>query len=196
LVKFTSGRYERSWVKNVIAIGNASGFVEPLEATSLGVIATRCELLADLLSDSQCRPAPAQSQLFNTHTALMWDALRRFLSVHYRHNTRLDTPFWTHCREQVDLVDARPIVDYYRHVGPSPYVLPALVGPNDLFGTRGYLAILVGLKVRWQDAIAPTDSERQIWDLACTENSSLVTANGLTPEQVSAFFTRGGQLTS
>src|SRR4030095_13528653 len=49
IVKFVSGRYERNWVKNVVAIGNASGFVEPLEATALGVIAMQCRLLAGSL---------------------------------------------------------------------------------------------------------------------------------------------------
>src|SRR6185436_5095512 len=34
VVRFRSGRYERSWVGNVVAVGNAAGFVEPLEATA------------------------------------------------------------------------------------------------------------------------------------------------------------------
>jgi tryptophan 7-halogenase len=48
-VKFRSGRYERAWVKNVVAIGNSAGFVEPLESTALGVLAYRaCRATADI----------------------------------------------------------------------------------------------------------------------------------------------------
>jgi tryptophan halogenase len=42
VVKFTSGRRARAWVGNVVAIGNANGFVEPLEATALELISTQC----------------------------------------------------------------------------------------------------------------------------------------------------------
>src|SRR4029450_6470411 len=69
VVKFVSGRYQRGWVKNVVAIGNASGFVEPLEATALAVIATRSALLAQTLLESLSDPTPFQIDLYNRHHA-------------------------------------------------------------------------------------------------------------------------------
>ena len=109
IVKFISGRYERSWVKNVVAIGNASGFVEPLEATALAIIGTRCMLLTELLMESDLIAHPADARMFNSLTARVWDSVRRFLATHYRFNTRLDTPFlailsraYRSCRRGID----------------------------------------------------------------------------------------------
>ncbi len=59
LVKFPSGRYVRQWVKNVAAVGNASGFVEPLEATSLSLICDQARLLAQFLLESDMEPNSA-----------------------------------------------------------------------------------------------------------------------------------------
>src|SRR5258708_37079392 len=55
-VKFKSGRYARSWVGNVLAVGNAAGFVEPLEAIALQVICVETSSFADSLLDSLCEP--------------------------------------------------------------------------------------------------------------------------------------------
>src|SRR5437762_1078938 len=52
IVKFRSGRRERMWVGNVVGVGNASGFVEPLEATALAMIILQCRALADCLGES------------------------------------------------------------------------------------------------------------------------------------------------
>ncbi len=93
VVHFRTGRYERSWVKNVVAIGNASGFVEPLEATSLGAIGSECALLAETLLDCDFQPNTSQVREFNRAMATNWDNIRRFLAIHYKFNTRLDTPF-------------------------------------------------------------------------------------------------------
>ena len=73
VVRFKSGRHERGWVKNVVAIGNACGFVEPLEATSLGAIATEAALLVETLIDADFTPGPAQIKHFNNATATIWD---------------------------------------------------------------------------------------------------------------------------
>ncbi len=166
IVHFASGRYERSWVKNVVAIGNSSGFVEPLEATSLSIIATRCILLAELLLDGDLITQPADAKIFNTLTARTWDGVRKFLATHYRFNTRLDTPFWRHCREHTDLAGAEPIVEWYQQKGPSPYAAPGLVNSQDIFGIDGYLVTLLGQSMPHQCRFQPSEQEARKWNAA------------------------------
>src|SRR5205823_7761667 len=98
LVRFRSGRYERSWVGNVVAVGNATGFVEPLEATALQVICVEASTLADSLLDSLCEPTPTLVALYNRYNGDQWDDIRNFLAIHYKFNTRLETPFWRACQ--------------------------------------------------------------------------------------------------
>jgi tryptophan halogenase len=166
IVRFMSGRYERSWVKNVVAIGNSSGFVEPLEATSLSIIGTRCILLAEMLLDSDLVTQPADAQIFNTLTSRTWDGVRKFLATHYRFNTRLDTDFWRHCRAHTDLAGAEPIMEWYQQKGPSPYAAPALVSSQDIFGIDGYLVTLLGQSVPHQSDFQPSEQELRKWNAA------------------------------
>ncbi len=183
VVRFTSGRRGRSWAGNVVAIGNASGFVEPLEATSLVVIATRCQLLAELLVETDREATAAAAALFNNNTARVWDSIRRFLALHYRFNTRLQTPFWQHCRAAVDLAGGEAVVDYYRDVGPSPYLTPALFDPFDVFGPRGTLAVLVGLNVPTRRPYRPGEQEWAVWH-EWTRHNAARAATGMTVEEL------------
>ena len=176
VVKFVSGRYERAWVKNVVAIGNAAGFVEPLEATALGAIGVHASLLADTLADSDRRPRPSQVAFFNAHHANSWDSIRDFLGIHYRFNTRVNTPFWEHCRHDTDLAAASPVVDYYRENGPSALTGSALLRPHDPFGMRGYFALLVGQKVPYQRTYAPSEADQRRWDAAREEHRAAALA--------------------
>ena len=182
VVKFISGRYERGWVKNVVAIGNSSGFVEPLESTSLGAICNECHSLANSLADADLRPGPAMAGIFNRRTAQIWDEIRRFLAIHYKFNTRLDTPFWRAARSDTDLAGAETFVEYYQENGPSAIWGKALVGGEDVFGTEGYLAMMVGQKVPTRRPFAPGDRERQLWK-AIVESNRAAARAGLTVRQ-------------
>src|SRR5262249_42981255 len=162
LLKFPSGRYRNSWVKNVVAIGNASGFVEPLEATSLHVICDEARFLTQILEESDCQPSPSLQESYNCLVAREWDEIRQFLALHYRFNDRLDTPFWRACRADVDLVTAQPLVDCYRENGPSTFARNTLLQPLDIFGMEGYLTLLVGQKVPYRRTSTPSASEWQI----------------------------------
>ena len=168
LVKFRSGRYLRNWVGNVVGIGNAVGFVEPLEATALQVICVETSTLADSLIDSLCEPTPTLIELYNRYNAQAWDDIRDFLAVHYKFNTRVDNEFWRACRNETQLHDAQFLVDFYRENGPSVVAGAQLLHPSNSFGMDGYLALLVGQNVPHQKPYQPAAAEAQIWKNKCT----------------------------
>ena len=159
VVKFVAGRYERSWVGNVVGIGNAAGFVEPLEATSLSTICNAAKWLTLTLAECDLEPRPIDRSLFNRAMTGTWETIRSFLGIHYRFNTRLDTPFWRECREKTDLAGATEVVEYYRERGPSPLWHKLLLGRVDTFGMEGYLSILLGQAVPYRTRHTPTQPE-------------------------------------
>ncbi len=164
VVKFRSGRYARNWVGNVVGVGNAVGFVEPLEATALQVICVEASTLADSLIDSLCEPTPTLIQLYNDYNAQAWDDIRDFLAVHYAFNTRLDTPFWQACRADTKLHGAQFLVDFYKENGPSVVAGAQLLHPSNSFGMDGYLAMLIGQNVPHGKPYTPPAAEKKIWD--------------------------------
>ena len=191
IVKFRSGRYRRMWVGNAVAVGNASGFVEPLEATALGVILSQAVTLADCLEDSELHPTTTVRDIYNRTICGVWDDVRDFLSVHYRFNTRLDTPFWHHCREHVALGGAAAIVDFYRENGPSSLAKNILIGSGNPIGWEGYLALLAGQDVPHERPHTPSSTERAIWEIRVAECRA-VAAQGFTPERLAALIRAPG----
>jgi tryptophan halogenase len=167
VVRFRSGRYERTWVGNVVAVGNAAGFVEPLEATALQVISVQASSLADALGDCLCEPNPSLMKLYNRYNGEQWDDIRNFLAVHYRFNTRLNSRFWEACRNETALHGAEEIVEFYRDNGPSALAGVALVHPSNSFRLDGFLALLVGQNVPHQKAYTPSMEEQNFWRNHC-----------------------------
>lgn len=163
IVRFVSGRYERAWVKNVVAMGNAAGFVEPLESTSLAIICDHAAALVKTLLDSDLEFRPRQIEMFNRYNASNWDAVRGFLALHYKFNTRLDTPFWRACRADADLHGARGLVEFYQENGPSRLWSRQLIGAGDPFGWEGYLTLLVGQRVPYAHRPAISEQEAARW---------------------------------
>ncbi len=170
LVPFVSGRYERSWVKNVVAVGDAAGFVEPLGPTSLAMVCDESRLLVECLAESDRRPTPSLADHYNRIHGRAWDTIRDFLGLHYKFNTRLDTPFWRDCRADVKLGPIQELVDYYRENGPSTFARSTLIRGDDVFGMEGYLTVLVGQKVPYQRRHTPTPQELSIWQGVRAEN--------------------------
>ena len=165
IVPFISGRYQRAWVGNTVAIGNASGFVEPLEATALGVIAMQSRILSECLREARGELRPSHRALFNRFNAANWESIRGCLALHYRFNDRLDTPFWRTCRAETELGTAAPIVDYYRENGPAGLWGSFVINNEyDQFQIGGYMTLLVGMQVPHRDPYQPTAGDLRLWE--------------------------------
>lgn len=179
VVRFRTGRTARGWVGNVVGLGNSTGFVEPLEATALQVICVEASTLADTLIDSECQPGPRLIALYNHFNAGQWDEIRDFLAVHYRFNSRLETPFWKTCRHETALGEAQGVVDFYQENGPSVVAGSVLLRQTNSFGIDGYLALLVGQKVPHSKPYATPETERLRWQHRCAQLDSIA-RQGLT----------------
>jgi tryptophan halogenase len=165
IVKFITGCYRRGWVKNVVAVGNAFGFVEPLEATSLGTICVQSASIAETLRACDCTVPPSLMDYYNARSRRMWDSTRDFLAVHYKFNKRCDNPFWRECWEKADIGAAAEIVEYFQENGPSGLWRISLFEGTEYrnFGMEGYFALLVGMQVPYQKTFEPDSREKQLW---------------------------------
>ena len=95
-LRFTTGRYEKFWKKNCIAIGLSSGFLEPLESTSLYFIQMGISRFISLYPDGSLSPVIQKE--YNNQMHLLFDQVRDFIILHYCATQRDDTPFWEYCK--------------------------------------------------------------------------------------------------
>jgi tryptophan 7-halogenase len=121
ILKFKAGRRKRSWVGNCVSVGLASGFLEPLESTSIYLIQAAISTLVELFPKREISPLDRDE--FNRLVDLEYDRIRDFLILHYHATERSDSAFWDHVRtmqvpdtlhEKIELFRRRGRVAKYR----------------------------------------------------------------------------------
>ena len=144
---FDPGYRRRSWHRNCVAIGLSSGFVEPLEASSLVLV----ELAATMLSEQL--PATRETMdvvaaRFNDTFAYRWERVIEFLKLHYVLSQRDDSAYWRDHRAAASL-PARlgELLTLWRHQPPSRYDLPRV---DEVFPSASWQYILYGMDFRPQ----------------------------------------------
>jgi tryptophan 7-halogenase len=137
LLRFRAGRRTRSWDRNVVAIGLASGFLEPLESTSIYLAQGAIEQMIALFPVGG-RVADADRDEFNRVVDNEYDRIRDFLILHYHATTRDDSSFWNHVRTMSVPDSLREKMELFRAAGRiSKYT-------QGLFLEPSWLAVYLG----------------------------------------------------
>ena len=102
-IRFTTGRREAFWAHNCAAIGLSSGFLEPLESTSIHLIQSHVSRLIQLFP-RHGDPASLRAE-YNARCAAEVAQIRDFLILHYHQTAREDTEFWRYCKH-MDVPDS------------------------------------------------------------------------------------------
>ncbi len=103
VIQFAAGMREKFWVKNCVALGLASGFIEPLESTSISLIQTGIEKLLQFMPDLHMdEKNQAEANRLNK---LEYERIRDFIILHYKASMRDDSSFWNEVR-QADIPDS------------------------------------------------------------------------------------------
>jgi len=155
VLRFRPGRRRHFWTGNVVALGNAYGFVEPLESTALHLLIRQILLLVDFLPLPEDPGVHAERQArLDRLVADHWDYVAWFLALHFKLNRRLDTPFWRACREEVDVSRHGELIEAFRERGPlsvraegangSPGAETEFRYPDPLWGPEGIDTLLLG----------------------------------------------------
>lgn len=135
-LRFLTGHRKEFWKGNVLALGLAAGFMEPLESTSIHLIQTSLARLLTHFPDRRFNSVDIDA--FNRRTIKEYERVRDFLVLHYTATRRDDTPFWRHCQtiKQPESLQGR--IEQFRASGRI------FSEPNDIFGTASWLAVLYG----------------------------------------------------
>jgi tryptophan halogenase len=136
-VRFAPGRRLKSWDKNVNAIGLSSGFLEPLESTSIHLIQTAILRLLGIFPSLGFSEADVAE--YNRQSRFEYEDVRDFIIAHYKVTRRTGDPFWDHVRE-MDVPDSlkerfalfRSSGRFFKH------------GAAELFAEESWVQVLIG----------------------------------------------------
>ncbi len=139
LIRYVTGRRRRIWDKNVIAMGLASGFLEPLESTSIHLIQIGVTRLIKMFPFGGDFDALAAR--YNSQSQTEFERIRDFIILHYKLTQRDDAPFWRACRDMTIPDTLAERLDLFRESGY------AYQGADDLFSVTSWVFVMVGQRL-------------------------------------------------
>ena len=136
VIKFTPGQREVVWKNNCIAIGLSSGFLEPLESTSIHLIQKGMTRLLQLFpSGGICQ---SDIDEYNKQSREAIENVRDFVILHYHVTNRTDSQFWRDCREMA-------VPDYLKHrIQQFRDTARVVISADELFAENSWIQVMMG----------------------------------------------------
>jgi tryptophan halogenase len=138
-LRFTTGKRNKVWNKNCVAIGLSSGFLEPLESTSIFLIQDTITKLMDNFPNSDF--APHGIAEFNRMIDKQYERIRDFLILHYHATQRSDSPFWEYVKNKPIPDSLAHKIALFKQQGHVPYY------SDGLFYEPSWLAVFIGQRI-------------------------------------------------
>ena len=135
-IKFQTGTRRRHWVKNCVAVGLSSGFMEPLESTSIHLIQRAIVRFMQMFPHEGVRQPDIEE--FNNQMMFEIENIRDFIILHYHVTERTDTPFWRHVRSMEIPDSLRHRINLFKETGRVFKV------PTELFGENSWTQVMLG----------------------------------------------------
>ncbi|MBB3169629.1 tryptophan 7-halogenase [Simiduia aestuariiviva] len=159
VIPFTTGRRAQQWNKNVVSIGLSSGFLEPLESTSIHLIQSAATRLIKCFPHNGIKTADIQA--FNQQSIVEIERIRDFIILHYKATERDDSPFWRQCREMEIPDTLAEKIELFRATGK------VFRDFDDLFTEAAWQQVLIGQGILPNDYHSIVDSltEQQLQEL-------------------------------
>jgi len=136
VIKFTTGQRRQHWHKNCVAVGLSSGFIEPMESTSIHLIQKSIIRLMQMFPYSGIRQPDLDE--FNEQMSTEFAHIRDFIVLHYHVTERSDSPFWEHCRTMEIPDSLRHRIELFKQTGR------VFKAPNELFGENSWIQVMLG----------------------------------------------------
>jgi len=136
VIKFRPGQRRKTWHRNCVAVGLASGFIEPLESTSIHLIQRAVIRLMQMFPRAGIRQTDIDE--YNQQTNAEIEHIRDFIVLHYHVTNRDDTPFWRACRAMDIPPTLRHRIELFRETGRVFRV------PNELFAENSWIQVMMG----------------------------------------------------
>lgn len=136
IIKFKPGQRRQTWLKNCVAVGLASGFIEPLESTSIHLISRSIIRLLQMFPGDGINPTDIEE--FNRQTVAELEHIRDFIVLHYHVTERQDTPFWNACRTMDIPASLQHRIDLFRETGR------VFRFQNELFAENSWIQVMLG----------------------------------------------------